>query len=58
MGDSENFMPDHQRSAADVVPIDSPITKPAASPRIVRSASVGTLDTDQLAAVLARLLEL
>jgi hypothetical protein len=51
-------MPDHQCSAAAVVPIDSPIPKPAVQPQIVRSSGVGTLDTDQLAAVLASLLDL
>lgn len=58
MGDSENFMPDHQRSAAEVIPIDRSIPVPVAPPRIVRSSGVGALDTDQLAAVLARILEL
>lgn len=51
-------MPDHHHAAADVVPIDDPIAKPAAQPQIVRSSDVGALDTDQLAAVLARILEL
>jgi hypothetical protein len=57
VGDSENAMPDHQHTAA-VVTIDIPIHKPAAPPQIVRSTGVGELDTDQLAAVLARILEL
>jgi len=57
VGDSENFMPDHQRSAA-VVPIDSSIPKAVAPPQIVRSSGVASLDTDQLAAVLARVLGL
>jgi hypothetical protein len=51
-------MPDHQNAAVAVVPIDSPIPKPAAPPQIVSSSGVGALDTDQLAAVLARILEL
>ncbi|MGA2717110.1 MAG: hypothetical protein ABSG41_28840 [Bryobacteraceae bacterium] len=51
-------MPDHQRSAAEVIPIDRSIPVPVAPPRIVRSSGVGALDTDQLAAVLARILEL
>ena len=50
-------VPDHQR-AADVIPIDSPVPKPALPPQIVRAAGVGALDLDQLAAVLARILEL
>jgi hypothetical protein len=49
-------MPDHQPSAASVIPIDSP--KPVLPPQIVRSSGVGILDLDQLAAVLARTLEL
>jgi len=39
VGDSEKAMPDHQRSAADVIPIDRPIPKPAAPPQIVRSST-------------------
>jgi hypothetical protein len=58
VGDSENFMPDHQHSAADVIPIDRPIPVPAAQPQILRLPGVGALDIDQLAAVLARLMEL
>ena len=50
-------VPDHRYH--DVVAIDAPITKkPASPPEIVRSTGPGALDIDQLAAVLARLLEL
>jgi hypothetical protein len=50
-------VPDHQRH--DVVTIDAPITRrPPPPPGIVRSTGPGALDIDQLAAVLARLLEL
>jgi hypothetical protein len=50
------MMPSHQHPAA--VPIDSRIPKVAAPPQIIRSSSVGTLDLDQLATVLARIMEL
>ena len=50
-------VPDHQRH--DVVAINAPITrKPPSQPEIIRSTGSGALDIDQLAAVLARLLDL
>lgn len=51
-------MPDHQTSAADLAPIDRSMPMPAAPPQIVRSSGVGALDTDQLADVMAKILEL
>jgi hypothetical protein len=58
VGDSENFMPDHQHSSADAIPINKPFPMPVAPPQIVRSHGVGAVEIDQLAAVLARILEL
>jgi hypothetical protein len=50
-------VPDHQRQ--DVVAIDALITRrPPPSPEIICSTGSGALDIDQLAAVLARLLDL
>jgi hypothetical protein len=58
VGDSENFLPDYQRPAA-VIAIDASgsRTQPTV-PEMRRTTGAGTLDLDQLAAVLARLLEL
>jgi hypothetical protein len=50
-------VPDHQRRPASVIPIDSASTATAAQPTIVRSAAPSMLDVDQLAVVLARLLD-
>ena len=49
-------VPDHQRH--EVICIDSPISRaPAPAPKIIRASNPDALDLDQLAAVLARILE-
>jgi hypothetical protein len=47
-------VPDHQRN--EVIPINTAVSKPA--PEVIRTPGCGSLDIDQLAAVLARLLDL
>jgi hypothetical protein len=51
-------VPDRQRSTHDLIAIDTLTTKPSAPPQIIRSPGAGALDTDQLATVLARILNL
>ena len=50
-------VPDHQRASRDVTPIKLP-KKPTPPPEIIRATGSGTLDVDQFAVVLARLLDL
>jgi hypothetical protein len=58
VGDSENALPNHQRPSHDVVAINAPVArKPAPIPAINRTLGASPLDIDQLAAVLARILE-
>ena len=50
-------VPDHQRH--EVVCIDTAISRaPAPAPKIIRASNPDSLDIDQFAAVLARILEL
>jgi hypothetical protein len=61
VGDSENAMPvpDQQRVSHLVVDIDSAILqRTSPKPEIIRTTSDSSLDFDQLAAVLMRLLDL
>jgi len=52
-------VPDHQCPSHGVVAIDSVIVRtPSPEPQIIRTSGSGTLDIDQLAAVIAWLLEL
>lgn len=51
------LVPDHRHRAADVIPIDRPAPPSSSSPKIIRSFASDSIDTDQLAAVLAKLLE-
>jgi hypothetical protein len=50
-------VPDHLRRPAEVVSIDRTAAPPVPPPRIVRTFDEKPLDTDQLAAVLVRILE-
>jgi hypothetical protein len=58
VGDSENAVPNHQRPDHAVVAINVPARPQPQPPEIRRTTGTGTLDIDQLAAVLARILEL
>lgn len=52
-------VPDHQCPSHDILAINAPLSKrPSPVPEIIRSTGAGTLDLDQLAAVLTRLLDL
>jgi hypothetical protein len=57
VGDSENALPNHQRPNHQVVAINAPTRPQPKPPEIRRTTGAGTLDLDQLAAVLARILE-
>jgi hypothetical protein len=51
-------VPDHQRPSHDVIAINAPTArKQPPPPEIIRTTGAGRIDLDQLAAVLARLLE-
>jgi len=51
-------VPDHLRASHDVIAIDTPIARTAApAPILVRTTGGDTLELEQLAAILARLLD-